>query len=362
MATIRERQGRKGKPVYFVEIRIKGHPPIRETFERKTDAKKWAQDRESDIRNRRNFGTQESLKYTFAQAVDRYLETELSKRNSDHRKFKLHLGWWKQHMGHYLLADITAPLITQYRDILINEWIQKGPKSPKVQRKPATIKLYLASLSILMSTAEKEWGWITQNPTKGVRKPTVKNARTRFLDAEEQAVLLKAAKDDANPHVWDLIMLALSTGARWSELVGLTWREVDLKAKKPIIRLEHTKNGEKRAVPITGPALEILKRRRAKQVIHSPYVFTRLDCKAPMDFRTAWERVLTRSGLKNFTFHDLRHTTASNLAMNGASLLEIAQVLGHKTLAMVKRYAHLTEQHTHTIMEKMNERQFGTGN
>ena len=359
MATIRQRKGRDGKPAYFVEIRIKGHPPVRETFERKTDAKKWASDRESDIRNRRRFGTQESLKYTFAEMVARYIELELPQRNSDHQKFKVHLEWWKQHLGHYILADITPQLITEHRDLLANEWIKKGPNSPEVKRKAATIKLYLASLSIVFSTAEKDWGWVDRNPVKSVRKPIVRNSRTRFLDADEQQAILKAAKANTNKLIYDLIVLALCTGARWAELNRLTWREVDLKASKPVIRLEKTKNGERRAIPVTGPAVELLKRRKASHTIHSPYVFPTTDGKAPMELRKAWERTLKKSGVENFTFHDLRHTAASNLAMNGATLLEIAQVLGHKTLSMVKRYSHLTEQHTHDIMEKMNERQFG---
>jgi integrase len=79
----------------------------------------------------------------------------------------------------------------------------------------------------------------------------------------------------------------------------------------------------------------------------------------PVDIRTAWENALKKAGIEDFRFHDLRHSAASYLAMNGASLAEIAEVLGHKTLQMVKRYAHLSEAHTHSIVSKMNERIFG---
>jgi integrase len=80
---------------------------------------------------------------------------------------------------------------------------------------------------------------------------------------------------------------------------------------------------------------------------------------ADLNFSKAWTTALRRAGIQNFRFHDLRHTCASYLAMSGASLLEIADVLGHKTLQMVQRYAHLTEQHTQSIVERMNRAVFG---
>lgn len=359
MATIRERKSKDGKVSYFAEVRIKGHPPVRQSFNRKTDAKRWVTQTEAAIRERRFFGSQEALKKTFADMVTRYIENELPKRKTDHKKIETHLTWWKKHLGAYVLADITPQMIAELRDKLSNEWIMKGKKTEKVRRKPATVKLYMASLSIVYSIAEKEWGWVERNPVLSVRKPKVNNGRMRFLDKDEQKKLLDAARADRHPYIYDLIVLALCTGARWGEITGLMWKEVDLKTTRPVIRLEpRTKNGERRTIPITGPSVQVLKSRKKSQVIHSPFVFPRADGKKPMEMRKLWERVLEASELDDFTFHDLRHTTASNLAMNGASLLEIAQILGHKTLSMVKRYSHLTEQHTHDILERMNQAQF----
>src|SRR5205809_3426559 len=79
----------------------------------------------------------------------------------------------------------------------------------------------------------------------------------------------------------------------------------------------------------------------------------------PLSIREAFESAVERAGIKDFRFHDLRHTFASYLAMNGATLAEIAETLGHKTLAMVKRYAHLTEAHTRSVVERMNRAVFG---
>jgi integrase len=102
--------------------------------------------------------------------------------------------------------------------------------------------------------------------------------------------------------------------------------------------------------------LEMSKVRR----IDTPLLFPSWkDPQTPMDVTKPWEAARAAAGIENFRFHDLRHTAASHLAMSGGTLLELAHVLGHRTLAMVKRYSHLTESHTGEIVEKMNRRLFG---
>ena len=81
----------------------------------------------------------------------------------------------------------------------------------------------------------------------------------------------------------------------------------------------------------------------------------------PIEIRKSWLNALEKAGIEDFRFHDLRHSTASYLAMNGATLAEIAEVLGHKTLAMVKRYSHLSEAHTAGVLERMNQKFLGDG-
>lgn len=92
--------------------------------------------------------------------------------------------------------------------------------------------------------------------------------------------------------------------------------------------------------------------------IDTTLIFPSTSLKQPVDLRFPWEKALKASKIEDFRFHDLRHTTASYLAMNGASLAEIAEVLGHKTLSMVKRYAHLSESHTANVVARMNEKFF----
>jgi integrase len=132
------------------------------------------------------------------------------------------------------------------------------------------------------------------------------------------------------------------------------------------ITLHETKNGERRVVPLAGKALELLQAHAKVRRLDTPLLFpskvrdpkTKVPV-GPMDLRTPWENALKTAGIEDFRFHDLRHSAASYLAMNGASLAEIAEVLGHKTLQMVKRYSHLSEAHTAGVVARMNARIFG---
>src|SRR5262249_8250247 len=145
--------------------------------------------------------------------------------------------------------------------------------------------------------------------------------------------------------------------ARKMELLNLTWRDVDL--QRGVITLHNTKNRERRVLPLAGPALALMHQHAKIRRIDTPFVFPRRDGRKSLDIRSAWETALKRADIGDFRFHDLRHSCASYLAMNGASLAEIAEILGHKTLSMVKRYAHLSEAHTAGVVARMNAAIFG---
>ena len=120
-----------------------------------------------------------------------------------------------------------------------------------------------------------------------------------------------------------------------------------------------TKNGESRSVPLTGLALRVMQEKYMVESFRYPDVFPGLTGRrSRYTLWDAWVMARNRAGLKNFLFHDLRHTAASYLAMNGASLLDIAHILGHKQLRMVQRYAHLTDNHTLGVLERMTKTVF----
>lgn len=352
MAAIEKRTTKDGRVSYRVKVRLKGFPTQSATFDRLTDAKKWVQHTESAIREGRHFKNTESKKHTLADAIQRYIKTVLPRKPKSTKDQKSQLNWWKDAIGHYTLADITPALIAEQRDKLNN-----GTTILKTKRSPATVNRYLAILSHLFTIAMKEWGWVEDTPLRKVSKLKEPRGRIRFLSDDERDRLLKACQESESRFLYTIVVLCLSTGARKMEIVGLTWDEVDL--NRGVITLEDTKNGECRVLHITGHALQILKEHSKIRHLRTNLVFPSSDITKPIDIRSPWETALKKAEIEDFRFHDLRHSAASYLAMNGATLAEIAEVLGHKTLQMVKRYAHLSEAHTAKIVAKMNERIFG---
>ena len=352
MASIRKRTNKDGSTSYKVEVRLKGTKPQRATFARKTDARKWAQDTESAIRDGRHFKTAEAKRHTFADMVDRYIRDILPSKPKSQAKQTQQLTWWKEQLGTYTLADVTPPLIAETRDKLANTITRRGSPTS-----PATVVRYLAALSHCYSVAVSEWQWIDDSPIRKVKKPTEPRGRVRYLTDDERDRLLPACKESSNPWLYTAVVVALSTGMRKGELMGLTWTDVDLHQGR--VTLRETKNGEIRVVPLAGPAMVLLRDHAKVRRLDTALLFPGARKDTPIDLRDPWEAALKKAEIEDFHWHDLRHSAASYLAMNGASIAEIAEVLGHKTLAMVKRYAHLSEAHTAGVVERMNARFLG---
>lgn len=353
MAYIQERKTQNGEISYRVQVRLKGFPIQTATFSRKTDAKKWAQHTEAAIREGRHFKTSEAKRHSLSDLIERYIRDVLPNKPKSQYKQTQQLNWWKNQIGSYSLADTSPALIAECRDKLLQEVTVRDKL-----RSPATAVRYLAALSHAFTIAIKEWDWLESNPILKITKPKEPRGRVRFLSDDERVNLLKAAKESDNPYLYLVIVLCLSTGARKMEILGLNWKNVDL--ARGIVILHETKNGERRILPITGLALEILRKHAQLNTPNTGLLFpSSTNSHKPIDIRSSWETALKHAGITDFRFHDLRHSAASYLAMNGASLAEIAEVLGHKTLQMVKRYAHLSEAHTMKVVAKMNERIFG---
>lgn len=350
MATISKRIS-KGKTSYQVQVRLKGYPNQVATFQRLTDAKKWAQDTESDIRNGRHFKTAESKKHTFSEMIQRYVKNELPKTPKSIKKVTYQLLKWEKELGAYLLSDITSSRITEVRDRFLNEPLSNGKK-----RSNATVVRYMAALSKVFTIAVNEWEWLDSSPMRKVSRPTEPRGRVRFLSDDERQRLLNSASKQSNPHVYPIIVLAISTGMRQGEILNLNWNDINL--RDGYLILHQTKNNERRRVPITGHAKEVLQNHKKIRRIDTNLVFYGKNPQTPFFIRNIWQSLINDAQLEDFRFHDLRHTAASYLAMNGASLTEIAEILGHKTLSMVKRYAHLTHSHTSKVVESMNDKIF----
>ena len=359
MPTIEKRQSKDGKITHRVLVRLKGYPTQSATFERLTDAREWAKSTETAIKEGRHFKTAESKKHTVNELIDRYIKRLTVHNPSRCKDVKSSFAWWRQELGHLVLADLTKPMITEKIEKLSHYKI-KNKDGTERQISPARVNRHIAALSHACTVAYNEWGWLDRHPMIKVTKLKEPRGRIRFLTDEERNRLLEACETSSCPYLYMIVVLALSTGARFNEVMKLKWCDVDLTQHKKIT-LHDTKNKERRLLPLTSHALELFVQHSKVRSITSDLVFPSIhDPRKPYNIRRPWDAAMKKAGIQSFRFHDLRHTAASYLAMNGASLAEIAEVLGHKSLTITKRYAHLSAAHTRSVVEKMNEKIFST--
>jgi integrase len=345
MASIEKRITEAGTS-YRVKVRLQGFPPESATFERLTDAKAWAAKIESDMKAGRHFG--QSKRHTFKELADEY---------APHAKDARRLDYWREAFGPERLDAITPARIAKERDKLLSEETDRkdATTGELKKRTGATVNRYLAALSSCLSYGVKELQWLERNPIERVRKPAENKGRVRFLSDDERAALLEACRPHADLYL--AVVLSLTTGARQAEIMGLRWGQVDF--TRQVISLSETKNGDRRALPLVGQALDLLRERGRVRKLGDDRIFppTRAAKKADcLDLRDPWTKALKAAGIENFHWHDLRHTAASYLAMSGVSLVEIAKVLGHRTLQMVARYSHLSDGHIVATGEKLAAR------
>ena len=252
---------------------------------------------------------------TFDEMVEKYLSKHAHSRDVYTKKPLLDF------FGGMMLSQITTPLVADYQDERIEEV------------KEATVYQELSLLRRMFNLARKRWKWVRENPVSdGDLSFSVgnRNARDRWLTMEEEQTLLQKA---TNP-VWlrSLLVTALHTGMRRGELLALTWKDIDF--PKRLVRVERSKNGEKRSIPMSQTLYETLKAVKVR-VISGP-----LFPIAVRSLRAAYDEALAKAEITDFHFHDLRHTFATRLVQNGVDLYKVQKLLGHKNIAMTQRYAH----------------------
>lgn len=345
MGHIRERKLKEGGTRYQAEIRLKGYPTLTATFDRKTDAKNWIQKAESDIRCGRHQLYSQSKRYTFKEAVDRYMIEKpitIAKRG--------HLKWWCEELGPLYLQDVRPSIIAEKKQKLLVESNTRGRI-----RTSGTCNRFLATLSHLLSVCSKQWELIPENPVKKISREKESRERTRFLNSKERHLFLQACKESDNPYLFTFAVLLLSTGARYNEIRCLKWTDVDLSQGK--ITITKSKNSDIRSIPIRGLALDLLKD-HASQNLSSCYIFPSVNKNKPLELRRAFRTAIKRSGVKDFRGHDCRHSYATEMLAQGLSLGEIGHLLGHRSVSMTRRYAHLVESRSIDAVSKMSEQIF----
>jgi integrase len=323
MATFQQRAGN-----WRAIITRKGYPRQSRTFDLKADAEKWARDIERDMDRGVFVCRKEAERTTLAEALERY-EREVTPAKKGAAQERLRIRAWKADpLAQRSLAFIRSSDLAAWRDKRL-----AGGTSPTTARND------LAVISHLFNVAAREWGMESlTNPVEKIKMPLPARARDRRLDPRpdsegrtEEVRLLSAC--DAGPHwLGPIVRLALATAMRQGELLSLEWGNIDLTRK--VAKLDDTKNGERREVPLFPAALTVVE---ALPRNISGKAFTI----GTMAVVHAFQRACKRADIVDLRFHDLRHEAASRLFEAGFNPMEVATVTGHKTLQMLKRYTHL---------------------
>lgn len=273
------------------------------------------------------------------------------------------LSWWVDRIGARALRDVTDDEIHAALEELAQAPATyyagrdaHGAPIYKAKRKaiaPATINRYSASIAAVFTWAIKRRiapkGFI--NPCRSVERRAEHNEKTRFLSIDERERVLDACRASPWPRLYMLVLMALTTGARKSELTGLRWQDIDYVHN--VAYVGRSKNGDPKTLPLVPNVVELLKT-FGKAAAPTGLVFP--SPRIPSQrygFEERWKEALRVAKVRNFRFHDLRHTCASMLAQNGATLLEIGDLLGHRQLQVTKRYSHLATGHKAALVHRV---------
>lgn len=316
MASIRKTQNG-----WQVQIRKQGHQPLTKSFLYRSDAQTWAKETEAKI-ERGSFRDPSLLEKTLLRDVlQRYLQEITPQKRSRRSETYCIRGLLKQPLSRLSLAQIGPQAVAGYRDDRLKEVCS------------STVRRELVTLSHVFTILIREWEYpLPSNPVKMIKKPTESASRSRRLEADEEAIILKACSEHPNPWLKLLVILAIETAMRRSEMLCLRWTDVNLQAQTALIR--ESKNGEQRVVPLSRRAVEVL--------INLPRsIDGRVIPLLPDSVTKAWGRITTKLGINNLRFHDLRHEATSRFFEMGLNVMEVSSITGHKDLTMLQRYTHL---------------------
>ena len=246
-----------------------------------------------------------------------------------------HISSFKRYFAGKYLGEITPHHIDRLKQELI----------AKVS--PATVNRKLAILKCMYGKAIAWHKFSGSNPAKEIKFLKENNHRLRFLEKEEIGTLIA----NCSGYLKSIVIIALNTGMRRGEILGLKWQDVDL--QRELIHLYNTKSGKKREIPINqevSTALLNLKRQASGE-----YLFHHRDGEQILDVKKSFLTALRKSGIKDCLFHTLRHSFASHLVMNGVDLNTVRELLGHQTIFMTLRYSHLSPNHKKSAVDVLNK-------
>jgi len=300
---------------------------------------------------------------TLAEIAEAYLDAYTGRDGSRYHR----INAWSRLLGDKVLSEITPDdidaamrtLATEPARVYNGRDADGNPifKKKSGQRSGATLNRYQVALAALFTWAKRQRlvprGF--DSPTRHVEKQQETRGRVRYLTDDERDRLLAACVESPWARLYVFVLMALTTGARRGELLGLRWCDVDTNRGEAV--LHDTKNGDRRVLVLLPQVLEELARFAPKDASTSQALVFRSRLRPSQPYSTAkvFNEAVAAAGIKNFRFHDCRHCTASYMAQAGASLLEIADTLGHRQLRMVQRYAHLNTESRRKLLERVFE-------
>ena len=324
---------RKQDVAYRVFINVVGAKRITKTFNTKRLAVQFINSIEND-RNKLLAYNQSKSRTVLSSVVDKYLKKEYKGSRFNDEKHKL--DYWIKALRDKPVIDITTSDI--------NDAISTLPS----HLKNATINRYVAAISVVFSYACREYG-LQLNPVRQIALLPENNKRTRYLSKAERTRLFEACRASKWDKLYLLVLTAITTGARRGELLGLRWIDIDFDRKTA--HVSSTKNGEPKVLPLTDSVIQEMQKFNHH---HNVLIFnSELKPEKTYFFYKQWKKVLTEAEIDDFRFHDLRHCCASYLAQSGASLIEIADVLGHKDISVTKRYSHICIEHKVSLINRV---------
>lgn len=362
---VKESVLRSGKKVtrYRAHVRRAGFKSQSKCFDTLADAKSWLRNAEADAAQRRQ---EADGVYTFARVAEMFAKAP--PRRGTKFWSPTHLSYWTELFGprdirSVTRADINVALVELQQKRAERRTFEGEVKLTDKAISGATANRYLASLSSLFNYA-LNMGHIDRHPIKGgqVSKLPETNGRRRILTLEEEDKLVAEAERSTWPPMALFLRLALTTGARKSELRSLRWSDVDLVRRAAVLR--DTKNGEQRTLPIVQSVRDLLVEAKRVQPLGSDLVFfDPKDPTRPKNIDTIWKHVRARAGLEadredsldRVVLHSTRHTAATKLIAGGANVIQAAAVTGHKTVGMLKRYAHLKTDDVVALADRLLE-------
>lgn len=317
---------KRGDYQYQAIVRRKGYPSQTRTFETHAQAQEWARSVEAKM-DEGSFRDRRSLaNITLHKALDLYAKSVTPHKCGADKELQRIRQLQRHPLAKRSMEGLLSRDFAAYRDERLKEV------------SASTVRLELAVLSHLYTIAIKEWSWPLNHELKNIRKPPAAQGRERRLVGDEKELLLKAIhRPQARSAVWldACVRLAIETGMRAGELLTIEWHQVDLSIG--VIRLEKSKNGTRRSVPLTEEAARVLRHlpRIGRRVIAGYHDTSGLD--------RAFKRTCEAAGITGLRFHDLRHQAATDYAPH-MNVHQLAKVMGWKTLGMAMRYYNPTDE------------------